>query len=211
MTPPLLSGKGDQLMVLGFYSLARRALLEPLMRFGVPVVGGLGGLNTLFLEVGRTCGHKHALPRGWTGSPCICAHLRASRSVVELACFFDRNAGLACDVFMTSLLAGLAGRPPGPSDPVLQPHGQRPVSSRGGPRPLRAWSACRSPHPQRSGTCHPGGDQQVCCGGCLICMRVLLYFSLVGDGNSRIAHHQLVIYLYTVTRSAAYVQYGVHP
>ena len=31
-------------------------------------------------------------------------------------------------------------------------------------------------------------------GGCLICMRVLLYFSLVRDGNSRIAHHQLVIY-----------------
>ena len=48
----------------------------------------------------------------------LCPFAGASRSIAEFACFFDRNAGLACDVFMTSLLAGLAGRPPGPSDPV---------------------------------------------------------------------------------------------
>ena len=52
-TPPLLSGKGDQLQVLGFYSLSRRALLEPLMRFGIPVESSSPeALYTPFLKVG---------------------------------------------------------------------------------------------------------------------------------------------------------------
>ena len=78
--PPLLAGKGDQLQVLGFYSLARCALLEPLMRFGIPVEGGLAGLHTLFLQVGQTCGPTHmracTLPPGWTCPPCICVPLQ---------------------------------------------------------------------------------------------------------------------------------------
>ena len=63
-TPPLLSGKGDQLQVLGFYSLSRRALLEPLMRFGIPVESSSPeGLYTPFLKVGPAlrvplCGSK---------------------------------------------------------------------------------------------------------------------------------------------------------
>ena len=112
MTPPLLSGKGDQLMVLGFYSLARRALLEPLMRFGVPVVGGLGGLHTLFLEVGRTCGHKHALPRGWTGSPCICAHLQEqAAALLNLPAFLTGMQALLVTCSRPHCLQALPGAP----------------------------------------------------------------------------------------------------